>query len=470
MSNVTTSAAIYCRISADRQGTSLGVERQRQLCEKLAAEKGWPVGQVYTDNDISAYSGKPRPGYNSMLRDLEAGSVDAVICVDLDRLTRQPSELESFILLADRLGIPLANVSGDTDLSSSDGRFKARIMGAVARQESERKSERLRRQKDQAATKGLASGGRRRYGYEPTRNGNGEATLEIVEHEAETIRKLAERILAGDSLRSLAQDLNDRDIPTTSGKQWRGQTVRATLESPTVAGLRVHRGQVVGEGNWLPILDRATWEQVRSVMAGRGRVKPGRPGEHLLSGMLKCSKCGATLYYRTRTNKRPSYVCQPQADNAHCGGTSISAEQVEQLVSEAIQRNLSDVRARRKPVTTAEPSSVELVGQIEALEDRMKRLSELHWGEGRMSEAEYLAGRDAIETQISDLREQLGESTTSEYGEWEPVNVIESWGEADLDRKRKALSAMIESVTVLPGKRGSKTLDPERVDIKWRGM
>ncbi len=60
------SAAVYARISADTEGKSLGVQRQLEDCRKLAAARGWPVGREYVDNDISAYNGKPRPGYEQM--------------------------------------------------------------------------------------------------------------------------------------------------------------------------------------------------------------------------------------------------------------------------------------------------------------------------------------------------------------------------------------------------------------------
>src|SRR4051812_31141341 len=89
-------AAIYCRISLDRSGDGLGVDRQGPLCLRVAWERGWPVAEVYVDNDGSAYSGKPRAEYARMLADIEAGVRDAVICVDLDRLTRRPAELEAF--------------------------------------------------------------------------------------------------------------------------------------------------------------------------------------------------------------------------------------------------------------------------------------------------------------------------------------------------------------------------------------
>ncbi|MCP3939107.1 MAG: recombinase family protein, partial [Actinomycetia bacterium] len=159
-------AAIYCRISLDKTGEGLGVARQQELCRKLAADKGWTVAEAYVDESVSAYSGRIRHEYRRMIGDLEAGRRDGVICVDLDRLVRRPAELEEFVEIADRLRIPLANASGDTDLSTSDGRLKARIIGAVARQESERKAERVAREAEQAARRGLPRGSRRPFGWE----------------------------------------------------------------------------------------------------------------------------------------------------------------------------------------------------------------------------------------------------------------------------------------------------------------
>jgi len=96
------SAAIYARISVDIEGKSLGVQRQLEDCRKLAADRGWPVGAEYVDNDVSACSGKPRREYARMLADLESGARDAVIVYNLDRLHRRPVELEEFVALCER--------------------------------------------------------------------------------------------------------------------------------------------------------------------------------------------------------------------------------------------------------------------------------------------------------------------------------------------------------------------------------
>src|SRR5829696_5986587 len=109
-------AGIYARISSDREGDGLGVARQIEDCERLAERKGWRVMEQYVDDDVSAWSGRRRPQYLRSLDDLEAGAIDGLLVYDLDRLHRQPSELESFIDMCSRLRLTnVASVSGDID-------------------------------------------------------------------------------------------------------------------------------------------------------------------------------------------------------------------------------------------------------------------------------------------------------------------------------------------------------------------
>ena len=153
------SAAIYARISADVEGTGLGVTRQLEDCRKLAADRGWPVGDEYVDNDVSAFSGKPRREYARMLDDLASGARDAVIVYNLDRLHRRPVELEEFVALCERVGVrDVATVTADIDLGNDDGLFMARIFAAFAAKESGRKSARIRRKMLQNAEQGCRTG------------------------------------------------------------------------------------------------------------------------------------------------------------------------------------------------------------------------------------------------------------------------------------------------------------------------
>lgn len=90
-------AAVYLRISLDATGEGLAVERQEQDCVEIARRRGWKVVKTYTDNSISAYDkAKRRPAYDQMRDDYDRNEFDALVCWDLDRLTRQPRQLEDW--------------------------------------------------------------------------------------------------------------------------------------------------------------------------------------------------------------------------------------------------------------------------------------------------------------------------------------------------------------------------------------
>jgi DNA invertase Pin-like site-specific DNA recombinase len=138
-------AAIYARQSKDRTGNELAVSRQLDDCRAICATRGWAAVE-FIENNVSASKGR-RPVYESMMSDIQAGKIGAVVAWDADRLTRQPRELEDFIDLADRHGLALATVGGDFDLSTPTGRGNARMRGVFARMEMEQKSARQKRQR-----------------------------------------------------------------------------------------------------------------------------------------------------------------------------------------------------------------------------------------------------------------------------------------------------------------------------------
>ena len=299
-------AAIYARISSDPDDTRLGVERQLADCRALAARKGWAVAQEYVDNDISASGAQRRPQYRQMLEDIKTGALDAVIVWAEDRLHRHPKELEEFFEIIDAAGIKdLATVSGDTDLSTDDGKLKARILGAVAANESAKLTRRIRRKHEELAQRGkLSGGGTRPYGFEDDR-------LTIRPDEAHIIKELATRVLSGDSLRSMCRDLDERAVLTVTGVSWTPHVLRRMLMSGRISGQREHLGEIVGPAEWPAIIAPADTARLRSVLGDPRRRTNRSPRRYLLAGMLRCSLCGATLVARPEDG-RPPCVCVRQ--------------------------------------------------------------------------------------------------------------------------------------------------------------
>ena len=149
-------AGIYTRLSLDKTGGGLAVQRQEKACRDLAKRHGWTVAEVYEDNDVSASSGKERPEYQRMLADLESGSINAVVVYAWDRLARRMTDLVAFIELQRRLDFDVAHVTGDVDLSTASGRQTAYILGSVAQGEAERLGERVQ-SSDGSANHGFPS-------------------------------------------------------------------------------------------------------------------------------------------------------------------------------------------------------------------------------------------------------------------------------------------------------------------------
>lgn len=464
-------AAIYCRISRDARGEGLGVARQEKLCRKLAVEKGWPVAGVYTDNDLSAYSGAPRPGYENLIGDLESGVVDAVLVVDQDRLTRHPRELEEFIIRADELGIALANVSGEIDLGTSDGRFRARILGAVARQESEKKSERLKRQREQQAEMGLPTGGRRRFGYRADRDDKGRPSLVVLAEEAKIVREAAQRFLGGESLRAIASDFNLRGVSTVTGAPWRVTTLRTLLTGPQLAGLRVHHGEIVGEATWEAILDREVWEQIRAKIGDPRRVQGGRPPAYLLTGKLRCGRCGSTLYSSRLPDGSRRYTCNRGADQGPCGRIAVIAVPLEEEVTDQLLGALAGPPLWQALEQVDDEDAGKITRQLVSDEESLEQLAKDHYVDRAISRREFLAARQALERRIDANRTALAVPVSRAALTGLPRNPDElrgSWAGLDVDRQRAILEAVVEGIVILPGKPGRRSFDPARVEIGWR--
>jgi DNA invertase Pin-like site-specific DNA recombinase len=135
--------ALYARLSYDQHGDRVKVETQLDECRKLAVHLGWTVVDTFCDNSISAYDGSYRPDFERLLVAMKAGQVDAVLSWDITRLYRSMKDLERFIDIAEAATVSIKTVkAGELDLSTSAGRMVARILGSVARQESELKGER----------------------------------------------------------------------------------------------------------------------------------------------------------------------------------------------------------------------------------------------------------------------------------------------------------------------------------------
>ena len=466
-------AAVYVRISQDRGGAGLGVARQEKDCRALCKKLGWQVTQVYTDNDVSAYSGKPRPAYEQMIADIEAGVVDAVVVWHVDRLTRSPRQLEDVIDLADVRRLALATVTGEVDLATPTGRMVARIMGAAARQEAEHKGERQVRAARQAAEAGKPRGGGvRAYGY--TADG-----MHVVKSEAAVVRRAAGRVLAGESLGSVCRELNARGTPTAGGGRWTTTTLRRVLISARISGRREYTprrvgyrgtrpvlGDIVADAIWPAIIPAEESDRLRQMLTRPERRTNATGRKYLLSGILRCGHCGTGLGGRTKGDI-PRYVCPAAPGKTACGRLATIASRTDDYVRDLVLVALEspDLVRRLRAHDDVPP---ELVAAVDADETRLAELAE-SYALGELSAPEWRAAREALTGRLEANRAKLAHASRAAAldgftGTYQDLRT--RWDGLDTGARRALIAAVLDHVTVKPATRSG--WDPDRFGPDWR--
>ena len=458
-------AGIYARISSDRDGDQLGVTRQIEDCRSFAARCGYVVEDVYVDDDISAWSGKPRPEFERMVDDLRTRRIGAVLVWHLDRLTRHPRELEAFIDLCDELRVGLGCVTGEVDLGSHIGRLTARMLGGLARYESDHKSERIRRKHEEIAAKGRVSGGGSRpYGYEADK-------VTVRAAEAAIIRECAKRLLAGEPVLSIARDLNERGVTSASGGAWSPQSLRRMLASPRIAGQRVHHGQVVAKAVWPAIISAKDGAKIRALLANPERRTNKAARRYLLGGLLVCSHCGERLVARPRSGGQRRYACAKGPGFSGCGKTYITADDVELFVTEAVLHRLDSAALQRtlERRQRKQPDAQRWLAEMEQAQAQLVELAAAY-GNRELSMDEMRAARKPIELRLTNARKQLNKVSRSSAIDRYVGNgagLRAEWDSLDLSQQHAIVAAVVDSVVVGPARRGYNRFDESRLTPRF---
>jgi DNA invertase Pin-like site-specific DNA recombinase len=465
-------AAIYCRISQDREGAGLGIERQRLDCEALAKRLGWDIVAQHTDNDVSAYSGKTRPGYLALLDSIRRGEVDAVLAWHEDRLHRSPRELEDYIDACEpRAVVTHFAQAGELDLATASGRMTARIRGAVSRQESEHKSERTKRAQLQAAQAGKWLGGAPPYGW--NLGDNGSATLD--RREAREIRDACKSLLAGASLGSIVADLNARGVTTSTGRPWNYTSLRQVLTRPRNAGLSSLNGEVVGKSAWPAIVTEDTWRAVCAVLADPNRRRStSNRVRWLLAGIAVCGKegCGEPLRSATAASNRAKGTTRTVYRCRIGGGGHVarSASEVDRHVEGVMLGLLSRPDFLSALATDSDGPDAEAL-RLEAVTIRasMGEAADL-FAAHSITGAQLAKITKALQERLDDAEAAMARASRggalAPFVGRDPVKV---WKGLTMDRKR-AVVREVMTVTVLPsGKRGNG-YDPTLTRIEPRGQ
>lgn len=392
-------AVIYVRLSIARAG-SLALDRQERDCRAWAGSQGIEVVAVCRDDGRPAFGRDvAREGLTSALCLLSGGDADVLVVWKLDRLSRRGmDEVGRVLSLVSGVGGRFVAVGDGIDTADPAAEAVISAVARVANAESINLGQRVRAAKADQRDRGLWLGGQAPYGYS-ARDGR----LYLHVEEAAVLRRAASDIGAGASLTSVCRELNRSGTPAPRGGQWGASTLLQLLRGPATAGLmpQTVRGDhgrfsstvvpwidpstgqpvsvlAVGES---PVLDVHKQRSLLALLtvrrARRARGAGSGPGPYLLTGLLRCSRCGGRM-----SASGNSYRCQAVRTGHLCdapSGAYIPA--LDAAVAERVRRRLESL--------SNVPSRLDRSGEGD--------LEAWRW----FLEAETLDRRDVIETLVA---------------------------------------------------------------------
>lgn len=448
---------IYARVSRLGDARMRSTEGQVEDCTARVLERGGTVGAVFVDPGRSAWNPRTRrPQWEALMERMEAQTSDGVVVFDLARFSRKPIDGERLIVLADQ-GILVLDSEGEYDLTSASGKKHFRDQLSSAAYESDRLSTRVRRGKRIKASAGESNHSNRPFGFESD-------GLTPCEPEAEELRRLVDRLLAGESQDAMIIDLNARGVATSFGGEWGRAALKQVLTRPRNAGLAEYRGEVVGQlAGGTALVSRDDWEQVCALYAARRRGRPNSP-RYMCSGLVVCDLCETPLTGRALSDRRyPDgevrriYQCQLRVWKSGCGRVVIDQRGLDDHVRALVVRILADP-AHAAAVEAAAAARNTERGDLDAEIANIEHLASTlaaRLGAGEMSLERYDAAAAPLERRLVDLRarkQAVGTTPPLPRGLTEPAESLAVWNErweaASVNERRTLIRQAVRGRTL----------------------
>ena len=383
--------AIYCRKCCE-EGLELtfnSLDAQREACAAYIdsqRHEGWLALDDRYDDGGNSGGTLERPALQRLIRDIEAGRVDTVVCYKIDRLSRSLTDFAKLVDVFERHSVTFVSVTQSFCTTTSMGRLTLNILLSFAQFERELAGERIRDKFAASRRKGIWMGGHAPLGYDVR-----DRKLVVNPAEAELVRLIFQRFLDLGSAMLLIRELNAQGHRTKSwttqagtfreGRPFDKGTLYKILRNRTYLGEAVHKGKSY-QGEHEPIVDRATWDRVHEVLATNAKRRGNEARARTpapLRGLMRCTHCSWAMtptHTRRRGRLYRYYICLGASRRGHdtCPVRSIAASEVEALVLGQVRRLLASpelvartITAVRRENGAAEDTELEEGDVIEAL-------------------------------------------------------------------------------------------------------
>lgn len=461
---------MYNRVSEDAKGQGRSVDEQEQENNAWAQREHWTVVKVISETGSAsrfARSTHARSKWPEVVAEIQSGNYDILLTWESSRATRDLAVYADLRDLCAAAGV-LWGYSGTVyDLQARSDRFRTGLDALVSEDESHRISERVLRATRARARAGEPHG-KLPYGYRREYDTTTRALLRQVpdEQTAPIVREMFERLIGGESLHAIAKDLTRRGIApprpartprAAEGRAWIPSTVKRITMNPTNAGLRTHRGEIVGDATWPALVDRATFDAVQGILTDPTRNS--RAGDSharwLLSGIALCGLCNGPM--RTYMNRGArTYTC------AWCFRVTRKADQVDEHVSDRVVALLAHLNIGGPLVDDAELARAR--DELDALRVRLEGFTDAA-ADGQLSPTALVRIEGRLRPQIAAAQAKVRHlSAPAALARFDLSDPVAFWDRATLEDQRTVLRAMVR-VVIQPAGRGKRIFDPSLVVV-----
>jgi hypothetical protein len=253
----------------------------------------------------------------------------------------------------------------------------------------------------------------------------------------------------------------------------------------------MHRGEIVGRGNWTPILDETTWRAVGAKLGGSRKVTRSDGGSYVIrtfgprkarryllsSGIAVCGVCKALLVgsnkWRPKLNERgerdpwPYYMCHPKAGSSGKGCVGTDADALDKHVRDELLDRIDSDPTFLEQLTVDDHAEErdQIVRELTSLDQRRAELSRL-WALGERTSEEWAAAREVIDEQQTRLNIRLAELPAPDANAVDLSALPAAWPNMTLDERRQALLFARTKVTLWPAATHGKALT-NRVTVEF---
>ena len=435
---------IYSRVSTEMQIDGYSLEGQKNSIRRFADREEMIIVDEYEDAGKSGKSIEGRPSFMKMLNDIKKGlEIDYILCYKLSRFGRNAADILNSLDMIQSYDINLICIEEGIDSSQASGKLLISVLSAVSEIERENILEQTMNGRREKARQGRWNGGMAPYGY-----GLKDNLLYINEYEAKAIRIIFEKYTNQDwGYHKIAKYLNDQGIMkivrgTMNNKYWSSNMMRRILENPVYCGdiaygrrsnERVkgtkNKYRIVPQDEYIrekgihePIISRELFEKTQCKLKSnfhKALVNRKRTEIHLLSGILRCPKCGGPMYsnrdtwtLKDGTEKRLDYyTCSRAVDERgiRCNySKKIEKVVIESMVIDTLSQIVKDSYFSQMTVPGSKKNSEEM-DVVEEINNYKDRLLDAQSNKSRLEKDIDMMPFDALyrDRKISDMQKRL---------------------------------------------------------------